>query len=159
MISRARITTVVLVISLALNLLIIGGITARIMNREARPLPPNLAWIMENLGEETKAELLPRMEAFWDSSRPLRRAVFRAQRQVNELVVQEPMDREAIAAAFEQLRQASMEYQKVSHAQATELFALLTPEQRVMALKFMQNRRDPERRERSSRDSSESRSP
>src|SRR5690606_1990362 len=89
----------------------------------------------------------------------LRRAVFRAQRQVNELVVQEPMDREAIAAAFEQLRQASMEYQKVSHAQATELFALLTPEQRVMALKFMQNRRDPERRERSSRDSSESRSP
>src|SRR5690606_25427875 len=157
MISRARVKTVVLVISLALNLLVVGGITTRIMTKEARPIPPNLGWIMDNLGEETKAELFPQLEEFWDSSRPLRRAIFRAQRQVNELMVQEPMDRPAVAAAFEQLRQASLAYQKVSHEQTTQVFELLTPEQRVAALKFLEDRRDPDRRDRSDRDSSNER--
>jgi len=148
MINRARIKTVVLVISLALNLLVVGGITTRIMTKEARPIPPNLAWILENLGEDTKAELFPQLEEFWDSSRPLRRAIFRAQRRVNELMVQEPMDRPAIAAAFEELRQASQTYQKLSHEQTTEIFELLTPQQRVAAMQFLEDRRDPDRRDR-----------
>jgi len=148
MISRARLKTVVLVISLALNLLVVGGITTRIMSKETRPIPPNLGWIMDNLGEETRAELFPQLEEFWDSSRPLRRAIFRAQRKVNELMVQEPMDRPAIAAAFEELRQASREYQKLSHEQTVEIFELLTPDQRVAALKFLEDRREPDRRDR-----------
>lgn len=155
MISRARIMTVVLVISLAFNLLIVGGITTRIMSKDARPIPPNLGWIMDNLGEETRAELFPRLEEFWDSSRPLRRAIFRAQRQVNELMVQEPMDHTAIATAFEELRQASLEYQKVSHEQTTQIFELLTPEQRVAALKFLEDRREPDRRDSNDHNSSD----
>src|SRR5690606_10469009 len=131
--------------SLAFNLLVIGGITTRILTKDARPIPPNLAWIMDNLGEETKAELFPQLEEFWDSSRPLRRAIFRAQRQVNELLVQEPMDHQAIATAFEQLRQASIEYQRVSHEQTTLVFGLLTPEQRLAALEFLEERRGRDR--------------
>ena len=148
MISRSRMKTIVLVISLALNLLVIGGITTRIMTKEARPIPPNLVWIMDNLSEDTRAELFPQLEEFWDSSRPLRRAIFRAQRKVNELMVEEPMDRAAIAAAFEELRQASHAYQKLSHDQTIEVFELLTPPQRVAALRFLEDRRDPDRRDR-----------
>ncbi|MDP1932565.1 MAG: periplasmic heavy metal sensor [Gammaproteobacteria bacterium] len=143
-INRRRLMTWLLVVSLGFNLLVVGGITARVMSRsEGRPIPPNLSWILDNLEEETRATLRPRLREFGEVVRPLRGAVFRAQRQVNDLILEEPMNKEAIALAFDELRKASLEYQETTHTQTIAIFELLTEEQRKLALSFMDERRDP----------------
>ncbi len=143
-INRRRLMTWLMVISLGFNLLVVGGITARIMSHsEGRPIPPNLSWILDELGEETRAALRPQMREFGEIMWPLRGAMFRAQRRVNQLMIEEPMDKEAIALAFDELRKASLEYQETTHAQTIAIFDLLTEEQRKLALSFMNDRRDP----------------
>lgn len=145
MINRRRLMTWLLVVSLGFNLLVVGGITARVMSRsEGRPIPPSLSWILDDLGEETRAALRPKMQEFGEVMWPLRRAMFRAQRAVNDLMIEEPMNKEAIAAAFDELRKASLEYQETTHAQTIEIFELLTVDQRKLALSFMNDRRDPQ---------------
>ena len=147
MINRRRVMTWLMVISLGFNLLVVGGIAARMMTRsEGRPIPPNLSWILDDLSEETRATLRPHMRAFGEVMWPLRRAMFRAQRHVNDLMLEEPMNKEAIAVAFDELRKASLIYQETTHAQTIEIFELLTPEQRQLALSFMRDRRDPQDR-------------
>ena len=144
-INRRRFMSWVLVLSLGINLLVAGGITSRILSRpDGRPIPPNLSWIMNSLDDEVaEAKIRPQMEEFGRIMWPLRGAMFRAQRHVNELMIEEPMDRGAIAAAFDELRQASLEYQETTHQQTIAIFALLTPEQRRQAMSFMTNRRNP----------------
>jgi len=145
MINRRRLMTWLMVVSLGFNLLVVGGITARVMiHSEGRPIPPNLSWILDDLSEETRAALRPQMREFGEVMWPLRRAMFRAQREVNDLMIEEPMNKEAIAVAFDELRKASLEYQETTHAQTIEIFELLTPEQRRLALSFMNDRRDPQ---------------
>lgn len=144
MINRRRLMTWLMVISLGFNLLVVGGITARVMlHSEGRPIPPNLSWILDELGEETRAALRPKMREFGEIMWPLRGELFRAQRKVNELMIEEPMNKEAIALAFDELRKASLEYQETTHAQTIEIFEMLTVEQRELALSFMNDRRDP----------------
>ena len=144
MINRRRLMTWLMVVSLGFNLLVVGGITARVMiHSEGRPIPPNLSWILDELGEETRTALRPQLREFGEIMWPLRGELFRAQRKVNELMIEEPMDKEAIALAFDELRKASLEYQETTHAQTIEIFELLTAEQRELALSFMNDRRDP----------------
>lgn len=144
-INRRRLMTWVLVLSLGINLLIAGGITSRILSRpDGRPIPPNLSWIMYSLDDDTaEAKIRPQMEEFGQIMWPLRGAMFRAQRHVNNLMTEEPMDRTAIATAFDELRQTSLEYQETTHQQTIAIFAMLTPEQRKQAMSFMTNRRNP----------------
>lgn len=144
-INRRRLLNWLLVLSLGINLLIVGGITSRMLSRpDGRPVPPNLSWIMSSLNDEVAAaKIRPQMEEFGQIMWPLRGALFHAQRRVNDLMTEEPMDRAAIAAAFDELRQASLEYQETTHQQTIAIFAMLTPEQRKQVMSFMTNRRNP----------------
>ncbi|MDX1491467.1 MAG: periplasmic heavy metal sensor [Pseudohongiellaceae bacterium] len=142
--TRRQVITIVLIISLGLNLLIIGGIAARALSRpDFRPVPPNLSWAVRNLDEQTAQQLRPVLEEYGDVIRPLRGDMFRAQRQINQLITEDPMNKEAIADAFDRLRQAGLQYQEISHRQTISLFEMLTPEQRVQAMSFMHGRRNP----------------
>lgn len=154
--NRRRVFNVVLVISLALNLLVFGGIAARMMwSPEGRPIPPNLFWVLERLDDEAQARLRPTMQAFSDEMRPIRYTLFQAQQGVNELLTEDPLNSEAIAAAFEKLRNAGLEYQDIAHRQTLAIFGELSPEQRVEAMRFIQERSRPpgeRNRDRSNRD-------
>jgi uncharacterized membrane protein len=153
-VKRRRIMTVVLVLSLGLNLLIIGGITARILIApEGRSHPPNLTWILDDLDEETRAMLRPRIEEYRDAMWPMRVAIFRAQREVNDLLTQEPLDSDALVSAFSRLREAGIAYQETTHEQTIALFAQLSQQQREDVMSFMRERRNPlEARDRESTD-------
>jgi len=144
-VNRRRVINWVLVVSLSLNLLVFGGITARILiDPDGRPLPPNLSWILDDLDEETLARLEPQMEEYRDAMRPLRGAIFRAQVGVNELLTEEPLNQEALNVAFDELREVAMRYLEITQQQTVDIFARITPEQRVEAMSFMRERRDPE---------------
>ncbi len=143
--NRRRLIKAVLVVSLSLNLLVFGGITARILiDPDGRPLPPNLGWILDDLDAETLARLEPRMGDYRAAMRPLRGDIFRAQMTVNALLTDEQLDEEALNAAFDELRDVAMRYLEITQEQTVEIFSQITPQQRIHAMSFMQDRRDPE---------------
>lgn len=144
-VNRRRVINWVLVVSLSLNLLVFGGIAARILiDPNGRPLPQNLSWILDDLDEATLARLEPRMDEYRDAMRPLRGEIFRAQVGVNGLLTEEQLDEEALNAAFDELREVAMRYLEITQQQTVEIFTQITPEQRVHAMSFMRERRDPD---------------
>ncbi|MCP5356821.1 MAG: periplasmic heavy metal sensor [Pseudomonadales bacterium] len=158
-VNRRRALNIVLVVSLALNLLVFGGMAARMLSSpNGRPIPPNLNWVIRDLGDDTRARLQATLEQYSEETRPVRYALFQAQREVNALLIQNPLDTDAIGAAFETLRARGEEYQALSHRQTLALFAQLSPEEREEAMRFIQERSRPPRdrdRERSNRDDAE----
>ncbi len=146
-VNRRRVINWVLVVSLSLNLLVFGGIAARILiDPNGRPLPQNLSWILDDLDEATLQRLEPHMQEYRAAMRPLRGEIFRAQVDVNELLTEEPLNEEALKVAFDELREVATRYLEITQQQTIEIFAQITPEQRIHAMSFMQDRRDPDER-------------
>lgn len=144
-VNRRNIVLLVLAVSVTLNLFFIGAVAARYIDRPERPMePPNMRWVMRALDDTTRESLRPRLSQYGDVLRPLRGEMFRAQRDVNALLAADPVDAQAVAAAFERLRAANLRYQEVTHEQLAQVFATLTPEQRVQAFRFMAERRNPD---------------
>ncbi len=140
-INRRRALNILLVLSLGANLLVFGGMAARYFDTpNGRPIPPNLSWVLRNLDEDTQTRLRPVLEEFGNEIRPMRFALFQAQRAVNDLLTKEPLNREDIGLAFDALRTAGIQYQDRSHEQTLEIFAQLSPEQRVSAMRYIQER-------------------
>lgn len=133
-----------LLVSIAINLFFIGGIAYRVANfqgeRSGRPLPPNVGWVVRDLDESRRTELEPQLRASFEEINPIRREMIEAQRQVNSLMSAQPFDAAALDAAFAALREANIRYQSLSHEQTSELFGLLTEEERLAALEFVQRR-------------------
>lgn len=138
--NKRNLLVILLVASLGVNLLLIGGIGWRMADRRdyAQALvPPNTGWILRDLSEERRTELGDAAREGFESVRPARAEMFRAQRRVNQLIDDEEFNREALAEAFAQLRRTSMDYQTLSHEQTIEILEQLTPEERQAATEFV----------------------
>lgn len=142
--TRRRLLILALFVSVAINLFFIGGVGYRMLTFEdrgsARPLPPNLGWIIRDLPDQRRAQLADTIRAGAESIRPLRREVFASQRRVNELMAAEQFDSQALQAAFAELRQASDRYQQATQEQTVAILAELTPEERQSAREFVRRR-------------------
>lgn len=134
-----------LVASLALNLFFVGGIAYRVNRSDefsARPLPPNVNWMVRDLSEERRAELQPLLERSADEIRPIRRQLFDAQRRVNELMANPDYAAATLEQAFVALREANLRYQEMSHQHSVAMLNELTEAERQVAVEFI-NRRGP----------------
>ena len=133
-----------LVLSVAINLFFLGAIGSRINRyqdfREARPLPPNLSWIIRDLEEDRQQELISIMEPLAAEIVPLRNEMIEAQREVNRLMASSDFDEAAIAAAFANLREAPSAYGALSHEQTIAVLSELTAEERQAANAFVRRR-------------------
>jgi uncharacterized membrane protein len=131
--------------SIALNLFLIGAFAASAMSRPepVAAAPVGLGRMVQDLEPELRQTLQPQLQSFGEDIRPLRGQMFRAQREVNNLLAEDLLDREAVLMAFEELRQTNMHYQRQSHEQMVTLLAQLDPVQRKRALRFMSGRRNP----------------
>ncbi|HDZ10344.1 periplasmic heavy metal sensor [Pseudohongiella sp.] len=133
-----------LVASLALNLFFVGAIGARMLDhRDRSSTPPSLGWILRDLEPQLQASLRPQLQQYGESLRPVRGQMFRAQREVNRLLAQDALDKEAILVAFEELRQINLRYQQLSHEGTLAVVSQLAPEQRSRVFRFMSGRRNP----------------
>jgi uncharacterized membrane protein len=142
--TRSKLILLLLMASLALNLFLVGVVSVRSLHQPERPpAPPAMGWMVRDMDSGTRQVLAPQLESFAESLRPLRGDMFRAQREVNQLMASEPLDQEALLAAFAQLRQANLRYQELSHEQLVLLSAQLDVEQRQQSLRFMNGRRNP----------------
>lgn len=146
---RQSLITAALLVSIAANLFFIGGISYRLLTvrdlGDARPLPPNVGWILRDLTEERRAELANRIEAGDTQIRALRREMFAAQRRVNESMTAAEFSPGQLAAALAELREIADRYQRLSHEQTVAIFAQLTAAERQGAMEFLSRIR-PSRR-------------
>lgn len=133
-----------LILSLALNLFLVGVMGARYLNRpDAPPRPLSLGWMLRGADADLQARLTPLVEEADTILRPLRGQMFRAQREVNRLMVEDPMNEAALTEAFQALRAANMRYQEASHRQIMTVFGELDASQRLTIMEFMESRRNP----------------
>ena len=142
--TRRNLLLLTLLVSVGINLFLLGGIAIRVANsqdfREARPLPPNIGWVIRDLEDSRQTELMETLRPFAEQVAPLRRAMFEAQREVNRLMSATDYDEEALSAAFARLREASQAYTSLSHSQTIGLFGQLTEEERKAATEFVRRR-------------------
>ncbi len=142
--SRQNLIVLGLIISLGINLFLIGGIATRINNQRdydrSRPFPPNVGWIIRDLDENRQQELSEVLAPLGDEISPYRRAMFEAQRNVNQLMGAAEYDAAALDAAFTELREAAQAYTAITHEQTLAVLGELTEEERQAAMEFVQRR-------------------
>ncbi|MGA1072778.1 MAG: periplasmic heavy metal sensor [Pseudohongiellaceae bacterium] len=145
--NRRRGLIVALLISIAINLFLVGGVAYRfyLINSEAsigRPLPPNISWLIRDLTPERQEELRAGLRERGMQGRAARIRLFEAQSESNRVMTQDPFDEEALVAALAELRDAANDYQRLSHLQAVETLSQLSAKERRNAVEFI-NRRGP----------------
>ncbi|MBT3530232.1 MAG: periplasmic heavy metal sensor [Gammaproteobacteria bacterium] len=142
--NRNKLINVVLIVSLAINLVFIGGIAFRYSNMDrlesSRPLPPNVGWIVRDLSDVRREELDPLLRQSFEEVRPLRMEMVAAQREVNQLMSARPFDAAGLTQAFRTLREVNVRYQAMSHEQTGTILDELSEEERQMAMEFVERR-------------------
>ena len=149
--NKVKLIILGLVISVAINLVFIGGIGYRASNFRdfgPRPFPPNVGWVVRDLSEERRRELEPLLEQSYEEIRPMRGEMIAAQRRINELMASPSFDAEALNQAFAELRNVSERYQALSHQQTIAILNELSEAERQMAMEFVQRRGPREGRDR-----------
>jgi len=149
MMNRNKLTILVLLGSLALNLLLVGGMSSRLLNRpddasergrQLRPLPPGIGWILRDLPEERRSDFAAFLEQSAAELNSARSEMFDAMRRANELMNSAEFDPDDLSAAFAELRDANTRYQVLSHEETVQLLSQLTESERQVATEFIQRR-------------------
>ena len=139
---------VVLIVSLALNLVVVGSVAGAIWRlRETPPwagvVTPNLLGYASTLPPERRKVLWEHTAEERRHLRPFRRAVRAAREETIKVLATEPFDRERFQAA--QARQAEAENE--ARAAVQDLFVKiadnLTPEERLAFPRWREHRRPP----------------
>jgi len=140
MTGKQRAVAIVLVISVAINLLLIGGIIGRVMSGggpSARVVPDHVGWIVRSLDDERRRELRRDLIRHVRSARPLRQAMRDAQYAFERSVLADDFDAEKVRAALADLRRAHEQWQAASHEQMIDILARLTTEERQRIVELL----------------------
>ncbi len=141
--SKSKLLLLALLLSVGVNLFLVGGIIYRVTLHSAfgpPPMPRNVGWLVRDLSDARQQELQPLLENNRQQSEALRREIFNAQRRVNELMVSSNFDSAALNSAFAQLRSTSADYQAVSHQQTVDILSRLSETERKLAQEFIERR-------------------
>ena len=140
---QGRTLIIALVCSIAVNLLVIGGIVGHFAaGPGGRPFPSHLGWIVSDLDEETRRSLRPILRGYAENARPLRQEMAQVQKEFEAALTKEPLNEEQITLALHRLQQVSLANQSNLHQQMIGIMKELKPEDRIKALHFM-HRREP----------------
>ncbi len=142
---RQRLLTILLVCSLAVNLLLVGGIAGRMLfgGPPPRPMPEQIGWIARQLDDDRRQEVRQELMTHFRNTRPLRREVGSAQREFEAAVSAVEFDPQRAAQALERLRNSQQAWQASSHEQMVQLLARLTPEERTRVTRFLSRHHSP----------------
>jgi Spy/CpxP family protein refolding chaperone len=121
-----------LVVSLAINLLVAGALSARwLLGRQ--PEPP-MAWSVRDLQPSTRQQLQPVFQEAKMTLVPLRRALRERERALRVVLQGEDIDPAALEAALASMRETSETYQREMHRLALRVLPTLTPPERRMVM-------------------------
>ena len=135
--NRQRRLVTALVLSLAVNMIVIGAAAGFLLRHSseltgttASPLAPNLLGYASTLPETRRKDLWTRTEDERASVRPLRRALREAREEFLKSLVAEPFDPQRFSAAQDQLLEADRKARVAVHKLYAEIAANLTPAER-----------------------------
>ena len=140
-----------LFVSLAINLIFIGGLGYRAMSfteRNHRPIPSNVGWAIRGLSAERSNQLMSSLNILTNNQNlsiaAARINMIKAQRDANEVMRSPNFQEDTLRDALSDLRTSNMQYQELSHEQMTLLFSKMTDQEREAASDFL-NRVGPRR--------------
>jgi len=122
-----------LIVSVALNLLLIGVGVGRHLARP--PERPHFDWMMQGVNTATRARLHRSAREYFRDTRPNRRALREAQRALHRAIVADPYSEEDVARAFAGVREASAELQETLHRQTLDALGKMEREERMRVLR------------------------
>jgi uncharacterized membrane protein len=142
---KNRVVIILLICSLALNLLFIGGLIGRsVFGGPPGHLPNHMGWMLRNLSDEKRKELRPQLKERSGSLRTVRQEMRDARQRLSSAIMEEPLDEKALNLALKDLRSASNKFQVVTHENMSTILKEMKLEDREKALKFL-SRRDKHR--------------
>ena len=134
-----------LLFSIALNFFFIGGLPfiakKKFEERQLRPFPTNVAWVVQGLDQKDLPAFLERHSAKISEQQPIGKALLRRLRESQvlayELIAAEPFDQQALVETFSVIRDTNLAYQKVSHDLVAELLEEIEPENRKTISQYL----------------------
>ena len=138
---KNRVVIILLICSLALNLLFIGGLIGRsVFGGPPGHLPNHMGWMLRNLSDEKRKQLRPQLKERSGSLRTVRQEMRDARQRLSSAIMEEPLDEKALNLALKDLRSASNKFQLVTHENMRTILREMKLEDREKALKFLSRR-------------------
>lgn len=140
---KNRLFNIILVCSLAINLLLVGGIIGRLAFRPHRPpMFDHLGWVVRDLDPTTRKALRPQLRAHARKVLPLRSEIRAAQKQFENVLLQPKLNARQLDAALGKLRQASDAYQQSMHEEMVVILKRMNLRERQRFVYFLRHRPD-----------------
>lgn len=142
---KHKVAGILLFLSLALNLLLVGVLAGRMMTHHPppRPLPSDLNWLTNDISMESRRKLKTEMAKHRGETRSLRHSMFEAQKKFNQLLQDENLDETRLKEALSRIRDTSSQFQAAIHDQMIPLLIEMDVEDRKNALKMLRMHRRP----------------
>jgi uncharacterized membrane protein len=128
--SERSVSYLVLLCSVAINLLLIGAIAGEWVSGARRP-PPPMQWAANDLDEATRARVRQILEEQRPAAQTLRHDLRAIDQRLMALIRASTLDPEALNATLSDLRRTNGEYQALLHASLESVLPTLTPPQRA----------------------------
>lgn len=133
--AKRRWPTVLLVVSLAANLLLVGflfGSEHRLRGGDRAMGPPHsqIGHFLRTAEADRRSELAPLARGYWRDSRSSMKALRKARRALNTAIAAEPLDEAQIEAAMSQVDNALLQTSKTSQRAMLPLIRVLQPAER-----------------------------
>lgn len=130
-----RLLWVALIVSLAVNLLVLGAMAGAIWKFHHRPLEarfnPNLAGFTSTLPEERRQQLWQATAAERNALKALRMDVREAREKARAVLIEEPFDSQRFADAESRVLDAEMKVRAAAQKLFVAIASRLTPEERA----------------------------
>ena len=141
--NNSRWVVVSLLLSVALNLLLLGVFIGSSVYKKPiiKPLPTHLGWMIQHLDSASLNSLRPQIEAHSRRVAPIRQEMRQQQKEFNRLLLQPNPNNKALAQTLSQLRDHSDEYQQEMHSMILKLIPKLSEDQRLKVISML--RRPP----------------
>lgn len=136
---RKRLLNVVLIISLAVNLLLLGGIVGRMTfgHPQHHKGSGHLGWMVRLLDAKTRQSLRPELTAHAREVLPLRRQMSSARHQFETVLLAPELDEKQLDAALAGLSAASATYQQAMHKEMAVIIKKMSLEERQRLAHFL----------------------
>ncbi len=129
---QTKTTTLILIISLAINLLVIGAaIGFGLRERSGPRFPSHMSGMIKDIDPELRQEMRQKFREQRLAGRALHESMREKQRNLSEAILKEPFDEAAVRAAFAESREARQAIESHMHQQMIAFMANLNPEQRM----------------------------
>ena len=128
--SERSVSYLVLLCSVAINLLLIGAIAGEWVSGARRP-PPPMQWAANDLDEATRARVRQILEEQRPAAQTLRHDLRAIDQRLMAVIRASTLDPEALNATLSDLRRTNGEYQALLHGSLESVLPTLTPPQRV----------------------------